>query len=332
MLIKRQHRWLLAGLLILTPLLCVSHLLAGQLDISFSEILDSFISFDNKKMEHVVAREIRFPRMATALLSGSSLALAGLLMQTLFKNPLAGPYVLGINSGSSLMVAISIMTGYSFFQTDTGIILNAMFGAFLFGLFILAFSRFLSNNISLLLVGIMLGSFTSAFIAILQSLSTASDLKLFTLWGFGSLQHVTIDQLPLITIILGIGMLLSFFLSKRLNVMILGEAEAKVMGINIKVMRYMIIAVTALLTGVITAFCGPIAFIGLAVPNIARIIFKTQNHLTLILGSILLGGVFLLTVDIIIQLLESRIVIPVNALTSIVGAPIVVLIILRKLK
>jgi iron complex transport system permease protein len=331
-LIKKQHKLILIGLLLAISILCVIHLISGQLDISLSEMFNSLFNFDEKNMDHIIAREIRFPRMVTSLLAGASLSLAGLLMQTLFKNPLAGPYVLGINSGSSLLVAISIMTGYSFFQSNTGIIINAMVGAFLFGLLILAFSRFLSNNISLLLVGIMIGSFTSAFIAILQSISSAMDLKLYTLWGLGSLQKVTIEQLPFIAYVLIAGMIMSILISKRLNIMILGESEAKVMGVNVRSMRYIIIGITALLTGVITAFCGPIAFIGLAVPNIARIIFKTQNQLTLILGSILLGGVFLVGVDIIIQMLESWTVIPVNALTSIIGAPIVVLIILRKLK
>jgi iron complex transport system permease protein len=310
----------------------VIHLFAGQNDISFSEVWNGIFNFDETNMNQIIGREIRIPRMTTALLAGGALSLAGLLMQTLFKNPLAGPYVLGINSGATLLVGLSILSGVSFFSTDYGIVINALIGAFLFGLIILSFSKFVKNQLSLLLIGIMLGSFTSAFISILQSLSNANELKLFTLWGLGSLQKVTFEQIPMLLVILFVGLLLTLVLAKKLNLLILGESEAKLMGVNVKMTRYVIIGITALFTGVITAFCGPIAFIGLAVPNITRIIFKTQNHHILIITSFIIGAMFLLACDIIIQLLEHQIVIPINALTSIIGAPLVVLIVFRKLK
>lgn len=332
MLISKRHRVILLILVGLIPLFIIGHLLSGQLDINLADLWNSLFAFDKDNMNHIVAKEIRIPRMTMAALAGGALSVAGLLMQTLFKNPLAGPYVLGINSGATLLVALSIMTGVSFFSSDTGIIVNALVGAFLFGIIILSFSRLVKNQVSLLLIGIMLGSFTSAFISILQSISNANELKVFTLWGLGSLQKVSIEQLPTIIGVVLFGLILTIFLSKRLNLLILGENEAKLMGVNIRSTRYIIIGVTALLTGIITAFCGPIAFIGLAVPNIVRIIFKTQNHIVLILGSFFIGSLFLLTADIFIQLLEHKIVIPINALTSIVGAPIVVLIVFRRLR
>ena len=174
------------------------HLFSGQISIAFEDIGNALFSYDGENLEEIIIREVRIPRMIMALLAGGALSLAGLLMQTLFKNPLAGPYVLGINSGATLLVALSIMTGVSFFETDYGIVLNALVGAFLFGLIILAFSRLVKNQVSLLLIGIMLGSFTSAFISILQSMSNAQELKLFTLWGLGSLQKVSFEQLPII--------------------------------------------------------------------------------------------------------------------------------------
>lgn len=330
--VSKRHRILILLFAICLPMYMVIHVMSGQISVPWTDIWNSIFSFKDSEMNHVIAREIRIPRMMIALLAGGALSVAGLLMQTLFKNPLAGPDVLGISSGASLLVALSIMTSIPFFSTDYGLILNALVGAFLFGMVILAFSKFVRNQLSLLLIGIMLGSFTSAFVSILQSVSNANELKLFTLWGLGSLQKVRIDQLPIIFSVVLVGLIASYLIGKKLNLLVLGETEAKLMGVKIKSTRYIIIAITAILTGIITAFCGPIAFIGLAVPNIARIIFKTQNHHVLIGASFLLGAIFLLSVDIFIQLLESRIVIPINALTSIIGAPIVVLIVFRKLK
>lgn len=329
---SNRNKVVLTILLVLLPIVMLAHLFAGIYSISFGDIWDGIFHFDPTNTNQIIGREIRVPRMMTALLAGGALSVAGLLMQTLFKNPLAGPYVLGINSGATLLVGLSILTGFSFFSTNVGIILNALVGAFIFGLIILAFSKFVKNQLSLLLIGIMLGSFTSAIIAILQSLSNAQELKLFTLWGLGSLQKITFEQLPLVLLIVIIGLLLTILLGKKLNLLVLGEKEAQLMGVNIQLTRYYIIGITAILAGVITAYCGPIAFVGLAVPNITRILFKSQNHHLLIITSFIIGALFLLSTDIIIQLLESRLVIPINAITALAGSPIVVLIVFRKLK
>jgi len=271
------------------------------------------------------------PRMVMALIAGAGLSLSGLLMQTLFNNPLAGPYVLGINSGSSLFVAFSIMTGIPLLSSGLGIIPSALIGAFVFGVIILFFSAFVKSHVSLLLIGLMLGSFTTALVFILQSVSSSEELKSFAMWAMGSLQKTELSQLPIIVLLFTLGIIGSLLLIKPLNTLVIGEDEAILLGINYKAVRLLIISITALLTGLITALCGPIAFVGLAVPNLVRILIKTQNHFTLIFASVFIGGAFILICDILIQLLENTIHIPINALTSLIGAPFVVLIVLKRL-
>jgi iron complex transport system permease protein len=327
-----KNRYLILGLTLLIPTLIIIHLFSGKIEVSLSDYFSSLFSYDESVSEQIIARNIRIPRMIMAVIAGAGLALSGLLMQTLFTNPLAGPYVLGINSGASLFVALFVMTGVQFFASDIGIIANALIGSFVFGLVILSFSKFVKNQISLLLIGIMLGSFTSAFISIIQTHSNANQLKVFTLWSLGSLQKVNYNQLPLIITVFIIGSGLAFFLIKPLNILIQGETEARLLGLKLKSLRIKIICITSILVGLITAFCGPVAFIGMAVPNLVRILFKTQQHRVLIVASLLLGAGFVLLCDIIIQLIEHQILIPLNAITSIIGAPLVVLIVLKRIK
>lgn len=330
--IVKTNTILLFGLLISIPILSIVHLSIGQIDISTQEFWQSIFNFNENSANEIIIREIRIPRLMMALIAGASLSVVGLLMQTLFNNPLAGPYVLGINSGSSLFVALSIMTGIPFFTSDFGIITNALIGAFLFGLVILFFSKLVRTQIALLLVGLMLGSFISAFVSFLQSASNAQELKVFTLWALGSLQKVEFSQLPIIIIVALIGILAAFLIVKPLNVLVLGEQEAKLLGVNMKRTRVIIIVITAILTGLVTAFCGPIAFVGLAVPNLVRILFKTQQHFTLLIASLLFGAIFILTCDILIQLVEPHFMLPINVLTSIIGAPMVIFFILNRLR
>ena len=313
------------------PFLMLAHSLSGQISLSFSEILSAFGSYDSNNMNHLIFFEFRIPRMAMAVLSGGALAVSGMLMQTLFNNPLAGPYVLGINSGASLVVALTLLTGIPFFTSDLGLITGALLGSFLFGSVILLFSVYVRSHISLLLIGLMISSFVGAVITTLESISAAEQLKSFTFWSFGSLQQTTFDQLPIILGSIGLGITGSFFLSKPLNAMVLGEVSAKTLGVPIRALRISVISITAVLTGTITAFCGPIAFVGLAIPNLTRMLFRTQNHQYLLIGNLLIGGIFMLTCDTIIQILEPYVVLPINALTSLIGAPFVVYIILKKL-
>jgi iron complex transport system permease protein len=315
-------------------LLAVSilHLISGQISIEPQNYLDAFLNFDLNDTEHIIIREIRFPRMVAAIIAGSGLAVSGMLMQTLFNNPLAGPFVLGINSGSSLFVALAMLSGFTFFQTDFGIAGAALLGAFICGIIILFFSFHLKSAVSLLLIGLMIGGFTSSIVSILEMQSGAQELKSFSLWSMGSLQHVVNSQLPFIFIIFSIASVLVTFLIKPLDAMILGEKSAENLGVNIKLFRLTCIGVTALYAGLITAFCGPIAFVGLAVPNLTRIIFKTQSHGILILANLLIGSIFLLVVDSGIQFLEPIAALPLNAVTSLIGAPFIIYIVIKKMR
>lgn len=302
----------------------------GNTQLSFHHLWESIFNYDANQTELLLARVFRIPKAITAVLAGAALAISGLLMQTLFQNPLAGPYVLGINSGSSLFVALSTMTGIGVFASDFGIITSALIGAFSFGLLILVSSIYVRSKISLLLIGIMLGSFSGALINVVQSYSNPDALKAFTLWSFGSLNNVAFEQLWWFILVALLGIVLSLFLTKPLNLLVIGEDNASLLGVNIKRTRLLIIFIAALLTGTVTALCGPIAFVGLAIPNIVKYLFKTSNHLFLILGSALMGAVLLLLCDLLIFAFSDIVQLPLNAITALFGAPIVVWIILKK--
>ena len=327
-----KYRIILLTATAILPLLAIAHIFTGLIQVDFSHLIASLFNYNDQDISQVVLREIRIPRTVTAILAGGALSLSGLFMQTLFQNPLAGPYVLGINSGASLFVAIATMSGITWFSLEYGMVINAMLGAFVFGVIILFFSRIAKSQITLLLTGIMLGSFTSAFIAILQQMSELNDLKRFTLWGLGSLQKVRFEDLPLIALLVLTGIAIGFFMIRSLNALVLGTDTAQRLGIGVGKLKYSLIGITAILAGVITAYCGPIAFVGLAVPNVVRIVFRTQNHRILIPATLVFGSLFLLLCDFLIVLLEPWVLVPINALTSIFGAPIVVLILFRKLK
>ena len=331
-MIKKRIPFILVIALLLVPLSAFIHLSTGEIYVSLNDFFSAIFEFKGNNSTNVLIREFKIPRILIAIVAGGGLALSGILMQTLFNNPLAGPYVLGINSGASLLVALSLMSGFSFFGSDIGIISAALIGAFLAGILMMAVAQRIRSQISLLLVGLMFGSFTSALVSILESLSGEGALKAYTLWTMGSLQQVEFDQLPLILFIFICGIFLSFILIKPLNMLVIGERSAGLLGLKISQVRFLIMGITALLAGLITAFCGPIAFVGLAVPNLTRILLRTQNHSYLILGNLLFGSIFLLLCDSFIQLLSKQIALPINAFTSIIGAPFVVFILMRKLR
>jgi len=331
-MIKKRIPFILVCSLILVPLSAFIHLSTGEITVSLSDFFSAFFDFNADNSTHILIREFKFPRIFMAILAGGGLALSGMLLQTLFNNPLAGPYVLGINSGASLIVALTLMSGFEFFGTDIGLIGSALIGAFLAGIIMMAVAHRIRSQISLLLVGLMFSSFTSALVSILESISGAESLKAFTLWSMGSLQQVEFSQLPLIGFVFICGVILSFFLIKPLNMLVIGERSAGLLGLKISQVRFLIMGITSLLAGLITAYCGPIAFVGLAVPNLTRILLRTQNHSYLILGNLLFGSIFLLLCDSFIQLLSKQIALPINAFTSIIGAPFVVFILMRKLR
>ena len=328
---EKRHRILLIIALVLLPVLAYFHLTIGQIQLSSADFYNAVFNYSDSETAQLLVREFRLPRLIMAIVAGSSLAIAGMLMQTLFNNPLAGPYILGINSGASLAVALGTLSGISMFSSNIGLIGLALIGALVFGFIVLGFSLFVRNSLSLLLVGIMIGSFTSAITSLLQTISSADSLKVFTIWGMGSLQQVELSQIGIITVFFILGIFFSFFLIKPLNALVLGENASLLLGVPVKNLRIIIIVITALLAGLVTAFCGPIAFVGLAIPNLCKMLFKTQQHLVLLLGNILLGALFLISCDILVQGLEPFILVPINVITSIVGAPFVIFIILKRL-
>ncbi len=277
--------------------------------------------------------EFRLPKALAAVLVGGGLSVAGLLMQTLFRNPLAGPDVLGINSGASLGVALFVLGGSALsplFIGGGGIVLSAVAGASAIMLIVLAVSRLLSSPVSLLIVGIMFGSLAGSLVSIFQYFSTAENVQRFVIWTFGSLAGVTWSQLVWLGPIVSVGIVASIYLIKPLNALLLGEQYAQALGVPVRRLRYVIILLCSLLAGTITAFAGPIAFVGVAVPHIARNIFKSADHAYIVPGSILCGILLMLACDIISQLPGDGTVLPINAVTALFGAPVVIWVILRR--
>jgi iron complex transport system permease protein len=313
----------------LLVILAIIHMQTGEVLLTFLDAWNGLFSFDELNQSQVVFRELRLPRTSIAILAGAGLSIAGLLMQTFFNNPLAGPSILGISTGSSLFVALALMSGFSLFSSTVGVISAAIFGALIYSLLLLIFSRFVRSNVSLLIIGIMLGSFTNSIIQVLQSYTDVNALKAFTIWGFGSLQQVNFNQLPTIIFCFLFAVLLLLFLVKPLNTYVLGEQKAAILGVNIKWVKTLVIICVAVFTGLITAYCGPIAFIGLAVPNIVKIIYKTCNHWILLVASAMLGAILLLSCDLLILHLEAMIQLPLNSITALFGAPIVIWILLK---
>ena len=329
---NRSNKVLLLLVLISILLLAGMGLRIGDIPTDFLDVYHAVFNYSEQNLSELIIREIRLPRITIAIIAGAALSIAGMLMQTLFQNPLAGPYVLGINSGSSLMVAMGILSGVGFFNSELGLIGSALLGAFVFGLFVLFTASFIRSQIGLLLFGVMLGSFVGAIITILEASSQVDALKAFALWSMGSLNGVSVDQLPVISFVFVLGCLGTLLIVKPLNMLVLGEEECRLMGFNVKRLRLSIVFITALFTGLVTAFCGPIAFVGLAVPNLTRMLFKTQNHFLLLTANLLFGAFFVLSCDLLIQALSETILIPINALTSLVGAPFVIYILIRKLR
>ena len=312
----------------------------GSVYIPLKEILASLFNGDvAKESWKAIILNYRLPKAVTAIIVGSGLSISGLLMQTLFRNPLAGPFVLGISSGASLGVAILIM-GATFLGTSVaniafsswGIALAASLGSFLVLLAVMLAALKVRNTMSILIIGLMFGSLTSAIISILAYFSSASQLQQYMFWSFGSLGNLNWTEISALFITFLIGIILVIFIIKPLNSMLLGENYAKSMGVNVKLTRNVTLIATSILTGVITAFSGPIAFIGLAVPHLTKLLFNTSNHKTLLPAVAISGAIIMLICDSIAQLPNSEFTLPINAITSLFGAPIIIWLLVRKRK
>lgn len=334
-LTKHYNFFIITILIIIILVLSIIDLLNGSVKISFNDAINLLINkLDNNSL-NTIFFDIRIPRIITAILSGIALSISGLLMQTLFRNPLAGPYVLGISSGAGLGVALSVM-GFSAFGLNFievagsgGSILAACLGSGFFMFLIFVISLKIKDVMTLLVAGMLLGSAASAIINLFQFVSSEQSLKLFVIWTMGSLTNTTWQQLALMSFTILIGVLISIFIAYPLNIWLLGDDNAKSSGININKIRNLLFISATLLAGSVTAFCGPLAFIGIAAPHIARLIFKTSNHKLLIPLSAIIGVIMLLIADILTQLPFTNFLIPINTTTSLLGVPIVLWIVLK---
>jgi iron complex transport system permease protein len=337
-IISNYKFMLFTALAILVVLLFVMDIFFGSVSIKPSEVIQSVFSSADKNLETIIFK-FRIPKAITALIVGIALSLSGLQMQTVFRNPMAGPYVLGISSGASLGVAFVIL-GFSA-QISPGniqglgnwaLVAASWLGAGAVMVLIMFISVRVRDIMTVLILGIMLSSGISAIVSIMQYFSNETMLKAYVIWTMGSLGNLTSQQLGVLLISVAAGVVLNIISVKMLNALLLGENYAVSIGLNVKLARIVIFAGTSILAGSVTAFCGPIGFIGIAVPHIARIVFKTSDHKILIPATILIGGSVMLISDIISQLPGYDNVLPVNSVTSLVGIPVVIWVILRNRK
>ncbi len=321
-------------------LLLLLNISLGSVSIPIKDVLNSLMGGNSSKetWDYIIIN-YRLPKAIAAILVGMGLSTSGLLMQTLFRNPLAGPDVLGLSSGASLGVATIVMGAAflpiglsSILLSSFGIIIASSLGSFLVLLAVLAVSQRLRDTMAILIVGLMFASLTSAIVGTLTYFSTAEQLQKFTFWSLGNLGNMSWSSITILSICVAIGLLLSLVSIKPLNALLLGENYARSLGMNYKRTRLIIIFATSILSGSITAFAGPIAFIGLAVPHIAKLVFQTSNHTILFWSTLLLGAIIMLICDSISQLPGSDITLPINAVTSMFGAPIVIWLLIRKRK
>ncbi|WP_298894411.1 iron ABC transporter permease [uncultured Psychroserpens sp.] len=336
---KTKYTYSFIGLSIALLLCFFVNISLGSVSIPIKDVFNSILgTSDNENWQYII-QDYRLPKALTAILVGSGLGISGLLMQTFFRNPLAGPFVLGISSGASLGVALVILGSGLFggaFATvlisKWSIVIAAISGSFLVLLAVLIVSARVRDTMAILIIGLMFGSITAAVVSVLSYFSSAEQLQQYIFWGFGSLGNLSWNELFVFFGIYLLGMLLTIFSIKALNTFLLGENYAKSLGLNIKQSRLVIILATSLLAGTITAFAGPIAFIGLAIPHMTRQLFHTSNHKILLPAVFLFGAIVMLICDSIAQLPTSDYTLPINAITSLIGAPVVVWLLVRKRK
>ena len=332
---------LIGALILLLLVFFILDVALGSVEIPLKHVIRIFLSLgsDNEAWAYIVEK-IRIPKAITAILVGCGLSVSGLQMQTLFRNPLAGPSVLGITAGASLGVALIMLSAGSVTSLYTIkelvisgswlIIIASSVGAALIMMLIVAISTSLKDNIIMLIVGVMIANITLSIISIWQYFSAPDQIKEYLLWTFGSLGGVTEHHLHVLIVVIAIGLFISFSSSKLLDALLLGENYARSMGLTVNRARILIICSTSILAGSITAFCGPIGFIGIAVPHLARSLFNTSNHRILIPGSCLIGTTLMLGCDIISQMPGSQTALPINVITALIGSPVVIWVIVSR--
>ena len=323
--------FLFTALALLTVALFTADLLVGSVAVAPADIWAALTGGDCDPAIRDIILRIRLLKAVTALLAGAALAASGLQMQTLFRNPLAGPYVLGISSGAGLGVALFLLgapllgvSAHSFVQS-LGIAGAAWLGAALVLLVVMAVSRRIKDIMVILILGMMFGSGISSIVEILQYLSSEAALKSFVIWTMGSLGDVTGGNLALMLPVITAGLVLSVAVIKPLNLLLLGENYARTMGLNVQRTRTLLFLSPVLLAGTVTAFCGPVGFIGLAVPHLARMLFASADHRVLMPASMLSGAALLLVCD----LISKSLALPINTVTALMGIPVVIVVVVR---
>ena len=326
------------GLSAVILLLFIANLLVGSVDIPPADVWHILTGGEGGKASwSFIVWESRLPQALTALLCGGSLAVCGLMLQTAFKNPLAGPSILGINSGASLGVAFvmllfggSVTAGTFSLSGFLSVLTGAFVGAMAIMALILFFSTLIKSNVMLLITGIMIGYIASSAISLLNFFATAEGVQSYIIWGMGNFGGVSLQQMPAFASVTLLGLAGALMLIKPLNALLLGEHYAENLGVNIRRVRNWLLLVTGLLTAVTTAFCGPVAFIGLAVPHVARMLLGTSNHQSLLPVTILSGGAVALLCNLVCILPGEAGIIPLNAVTPIIGAPVIIYVIVSQ--
>lgn len=336
---KSYRSWVIILFGVLMALFFLS-LCSGSVFIPVKDVFAALVGGEVEKSSwEFIITNYRLPKAITAILVGSSLSIAGLLMQTLFRNPLAGPFVLGLSSGASLGVAILILGAGAFggffgnmLLNDWSLVLASAAGSLLVLLAVMAVTMRVKDTMAILIIGLMFGSVTAAVVAVLSYFSNAEQLQQYVFWSFGSLGNLSWMGLSILAVCSFIGMTIGFLMSKSLNALLLGEHYAKSMGVSVKRSTLVIILTTSILAGGVTAFAGPIAFVGLAIPHLTRQLFTTADHRILIPAVLLTGAIVMLFCDIVAQIPFSEYTLPINAITSIIGAPVVIWLLVRKRK
>lgn len=335
---KSRTTLLFAFLVILLIIFFCLDILLGSVTIRLPEVFSALFKDTDSYIRTIIV-DFRLPKAVTSLCAGIALSVSGLQMQTLFRNPMAGPYVLGVSSGASLGVAIVILGFSSRFvpgnlhsMGNWALLISAWAGAGAVMMLMMFIASRIRDIMTILIIGIMLASGISAVVGIMQYFSSETMLKAYVIWTMGSLGNLSSEQLRVLAVTVSAGVILSLASVKILNALLLGETYASSMGLDIKRSRFVIFAGTSILAGSVTAFCGPIGFIGIAVPHIARYLFKSADHTLLVPATIITGGIIMLASDIISQLPGSVNVLPVNSVTSLIGIPVVIWIILSNRK
>jgi iron complex transport system permease protein len=325
-----------ALLVVILVVVFIVDIFTGNAPISIRDGWNALFGTSGNAIVDEIVFNYRLPKAITAILAGAALSVAGLLMQTLFRNPLAGPDVLGVSAGAGLGVALLITLGGSTLYSavswlgSMAQVAAAIAGAIPVLLLILGVSSRINDSVTILVLGMIFGYVANALITILQSFADPDSLKVFVMWTFGSLSTVTWNKMPLLVVLVMTGIIAVFFLQKPLNSLLLGEHYAASVGLNIKQTRRIIITITALITGTVTAFTGPIAFVGVVVPHFARALFGTVNHKIIIPATLISGSILMVTCDIISQIPVSNQTLPIHAVTAVFGAPMIIWIVVKR--